>query len=142
MRIQISDLWRWDGTIDRGPYALIGLVGFAIKHNIDRFTAPLVFHRKWSLFNYWIPPTTAIRITALSHQDAMLLGTLLILALPFIWIGVALTLRRLRAVRLPTWLVIFFFLPVINLVFFLLLSIIPTRQAGNTQKPRPGGSSA
>lgn len=134
MKIKFSDLWRWDGTIDRGPYALIGLVGFAIKHNIDRFVATLVFHRKWSLFNYWIPPTTAIRITALSHQDAMLLGTLLILALPFIWIGVVLTVRRLRAIRIPTWLVIIFFLPVINLVFFLLLSILPTRRIGDSQK--------
>jgi len=139
MKIQLSDLWRWDGTVDRGPYALIGLVGFAIKHNIDRLVATLVFHRKWSLFNYWIPPTTAIRITALSHQDAMLLGTLLVLALPFIWIGVVLTMRRLRAIRMPTWLVIFFFLPVINLVFFLLLSILPTRQTGGRQGPQPGG---
>lgn len=142
MRLQLSDLWRWDGTIDRGPYALIGLVGFVIKHNLDRFVATLVFHRKWSLFNYWIPPTTAIRITALSHQDAMLLGTLLVMALPFIWVGVALTLRRLRAIRLPTWLVVFFFLPVINLVFFLLLSILPTRRIGDSQKLQSVGEAA
>ncbi len=64
MKIQFSDLWRWDGTIDRGPYALIGLLGFGIKHNIDRFVATLVFHRQWSLFNYWIPPTKAVQITS------------------------------------------------------------------------------
>ena len=35
-------LWRWDGTVDRGPYALIGLVGFALKHNLDRLLATVV----------------------------------------------------------------------------------------------------
>ena len=95
MKIQISDLWRWDGAVDRGPYALIGLLGFAIKHNIDRFVATLVFNRKWSLFNYWIPPTAAVHITSLPKNDAVLLATMLAVALPFIWSGVVLTLRRL-----------------------------------------------
>ncbi len=61
------------------------------------------------------------------------------MALPFIWVGVVLTLRRLRAIRLPVWLVIFFFLPVINLVFFLLLSIVPTRQVEDPHRLPPGG---
>lgn len=139
MKIRISDLWRWDGTVDRGPYALIGLLMFGLKHNIDRFVATLVFNRHWSVFNYWIPPTQAVRITSLSTPDAMLLGTLLALSLPFIWIGVVLTLRRLRAIGLPVWLVVIFFLPVINLAFFLLLSVMPSRQAGTRHDNRPAG---
>jgi len=127
MKIHFSDLWRWDGTIGRGPYALIGVIGFAIKHNLDRLVASLVFHRRWDLFNYWIPPTRAVRITALPRQDASMLATLLALALPFIWAGVVLTLRRLRAIGLPIWLVVIFFLPFVNLLFFLLLSILPSR---------------
>ena len=39
MSFRVADLWRWDGTIDRGPYLLIGLTGFALKHNLDRFLA-------------------------------------------------------------------------------------------------------
>jgi len=39
MKITFGDLWRSSGTIDRGPYALIGLIGFALKHNLDRFVA-------------------------------------------------------------------------------------------------------
>ncbi|HLY63777.1 MAG TPA: hypothetical protein VKV95_23810 [Terriglobia bacterium] len=131
MKLRISDLWRWDGTVDRGPYALIGLLLFGLKHNIDRFVATLVFHRQWSLFNYWIPPTRAVRITSLARPDALMLGALLLLALPFIWIGVVLTLRRLRAIGLPIWLVVCFFLPVVNLVFFLVLSVVPTRLPGD-----------
>jgi len=40
---------------------------------------------------------------------------------------VVLTLRRLRAIGLHAWLVVFFFVPVINLIFFLILSVAPTR---------------
>ena len=35
-RWRFLDLWRLDGTIGRGTYATVGLVGFAIKHNLDR----------------------------------------------------------------------------------------------------------
>jgi len=127
MSARLAYLFRWDGTVDRGPYLAIGLLGFALKHNLDRFLATFVFHRPWELFNYWIPPTKALRLRELPREDAFFLAAMLGLALPFIWVGVALTARRLRAVRLPTWLVALFFLPVANLVFFLVLSVLPSR---------------
>src|SRR3989442_1028740 len=36
VQIRFSDLWRFEGKVDRGTYAFVGLAGFAIKHNIDR----------------------------------------------------------------------------------------------------------
>ncbi|HSY30624.1 MAG TPA: hypothetical protein VLA42_01425 [Verrucomicrobiae bacterium] len=33
----IASLWRFDGTVSRQSYALVGFIGFAIKHNIDRY---------------------------------------------------------------------------------------------------------
>lgn len=126
--------------MDRGRYALVGVVGFAIKHNLDRLVAAAVFHRLWGLFNYWIPPTRAVRITALPRSDAALLATMLALALPFIWVGVALTLRRLRAVGLPVALVVLFFAPVLNLAFFAVLSVLPSKPAGQPVLPAPHGA--
>jgi uncharacterized membrane protein YhaH (DUF805 family)/uncharacterized protein YndB with AHSA1/START domain len=127
MTFSISHLWRSDGTIGRGAYALVGILGFALKHNLDRLLATLVFHRPWSLFNYWIPPVHVLHLSSLPRSDAIFLLTMLILALPFIWVGVALTIRRLRAIGLPYLLVVLFFVPVLNLLFFLLLSTIPSR---------------
>jgi hypothetical protein len=127
VKIRLSDLWRWDGGIDRGPYALIGVVGFALKHNLDRLVASLVFNRPWGIFNYWIPPGEMVRITSLSPQDVRFFATLVAMALPFIWIGVALTMRRLRAIGLPVWLAVLFFAPALNLLFFLLLSVLPSK---------------
>ncbi len=138
MKTKFLDLWHWEGRLERGPYACIGLVGFAIKHNLDRLVATLVFHRQWRLFNYWIPLTQAVHITLLSRADAAFLATMLAMALPFIWVGVVLTLRRLRSAGLPTWMVTVFFVPVVNLMFFLLLSILPSREADSGAPLRAG----
>jgi uncharacterized membrane protein YhaH (DUF805 family) len=122
---KLSELAQWGGEIDRGPYAVIGLICFAVKHNADRFVARTVFHRPWGLFNYLIPPGEPLRITSLPKQDVEFFATLLAIALPFIWVGVVLTVRRLRSIGLPIGLAVVFFVPAINLLVFLLLSLLP-----------------
>ena len=133
MKFSVTQLFRPTAPVDRGPYAIIGLLGFALKHNLDRIVASLVFHRPWDLFNYWIPIRSVIHITALSDADARFLATMVLLALPFIWVGVVLTIQRLRSAGLPPELVTLFFVPCANLAFFLFLSIIPGRDS--TAKP-------
>ncbi|MGH9788520.1 MAG: DUF805 domain-containing protein [Candidatus Acidiferrales bacterium] len=130
MSIRASDLWRLDGTIERGPYLVFGLLLFALKHNLDRFLASYVFDRPWGLFNYWIPLDRAARVTELSRDDALFLAAMVALALPFIWFGVALTVKRLRAVQLSLWLALLFFVPAVNLFLFLLLSTLPSKPVG------------
>jgi len=127
MKIRVTDLWTSNGTIDRGPYALVGVVGFALKHNLDRLVATYAFHRPWDLFNYWVPIRDVARVTALPSTDAAFLATMVALALPFIWVGVALTMKRLRSASLPAPLLVLFFVPFLNLLFFLILSLIPAR---------------
>jgi hypothetical protein len=134
MKIKFADLWRSSGTVDRGTYALVGLVGFALKHNLDRFVATSVFHRPWGLFNYWVPLRDVARITALRRDDAKFLETMVVLALPFVWVGVALTLKRLRSANLPSQLVLLFFVPFLNLLFFLLLCLMPARNSTVTER--------
>lgn len=132
--MKFPDLWSSEGVIHRGPYTLIGLVGFAVKHNLDRALASLVFHRKWGLFNYWIPLHQAVRITSLAPADRTFLLSMLVLSLPFIWVGVVLTMRRLRAAGLPAWLVLLFFAPYLNLLFFVILCIYPSRRDDEVQR--------
>jgi hypothetical protein len=122
---KFAQLWRSAGTVNRGTYALVGLIGFAIKHNLDRFVAFYGFHRPWALFNYWMPVRDVARVTQLPHSDALFLATMVALALPFIWIGVAMTIKRLRSAGLPPQLVALFFIPVFNLLFFLVLCLWP-----------------
>ena len=129
MKFSLSQLWQPSGTIGRGPYLAAGLFLFGVKHNLDRCLATFVFGQPWGLFNYWVP-AGALNIRHLPHDQIAFLGAMLILSLPFIWSGVCLTLARLRDTRLPLWLVFGFFLPFVNLLFFLLLSVLPGVTAG------------
>jgi len=134
MKIKFADLWRPGGTIDRGTYALVGLLGFGVKHNLDRLVATYGFHREWGLFNYWVPVRDVARITDLRDGEAAFLGAMVALAIPFIWVGTVLTLKRLRSAGLSPWLVLLFFVPILNLLFFLLLSLVPERPDSTEQK--------
>jgi hypothetical protein len=143
MKMKFGDFWRSSGTIGRGAYALVGVLGFAFKHNLDRMVATLGFHRPWGLFNYWVPVRDVARITELRGDEAVFLGTMVALSLPFIWVGVVLTMKRLRSAGLPTHLVALFFLPFLNLLFFLILCLWPERDpASEGSKAREGSSLA
>ena len=62
-------------------------------------------------------------------RDLPLYATLAAVAVPFVWAGVFLTLRRLRDAGLPVWLVALFFVPFLNLLLFLVLCAAPTAAA-------------
>ncbi|HLA10117.1 MAG TPA: DUF805 domain-containing protein [Pyrinomonadaceae bacterium] len=123
MSIDPPHVFTFGGRISRAPYFLIGTLLFAAKHNIDRLIATS-FGFEWSLFNYWIFDEGGL--TNIKGLQRSFLTVLLLVALPFVFIGVALTLRRLRDANLPSWLVLLFFVPFLNLLFFLLLSVVPS----------------
>ena len=76
-----ASLWNWERPIDRGPYLVIGLLLFALKHHLDRWVASYGFQRKWSVFNYWMPDAV-FRMTTLPENDRRLFVSLFVLALP------------------------------------------------------------
>src|SRR4051794_29142037 len=120
-----AQLWTSEGKVDRRTYALVGIIGFAIKHNLDRLVATVGVHRPWTLFNYWVPLRDVPRVTQVPGDEAVFLATMVALSLPFIWIGIVLTLKRLRSAGLPSPLVALFFLPFLNLLFFVGLCLLP-----------------
>jgi hypothetical protein len=132
MSSPLATLLSWRGTIDRGPYVLVGVVLFAIKHNLDRFVATFFFNHPWSIFNYWMFEDHR-HLDAIPAGRAKFYATMVALAIPFIYVGVVLSLKRLRAIGLPLWLVAFFFVPFLNLFFFLLLSVLPSREGAGVR---------
>lgn len=125
MGLRASDFWTWRGTVGRAKYAGLGILLFATKHNLDRLIASL-FGYPWGIFNYWTYDEPLQVATSGGSSRASFYATLVLVALPFIWVGVVLTLRRLRDANLPLWLVALFFLPFVNLFFFLALAVIPS----------------
>lgn len=125
--LKISDLWRWDGEMERSSYLIWGSSLCTVKFFFDTYISNTFFHHSWSIFNY-IAPGQALDVLALSTADKIFYGTMLGLSLPFIWTGVSMTMRRLRAAGLPIWLVKLFFIPVVNLIMFTALCILPSQK--------------
>jgi uncharacterized membrane protein YhaH (DUF805 family) len=128
MAFQFSDLWRWAGKVGRAKYAAVGLIGVLIKYNVDRLIAGAFLGYEKTFLNYWAPLGKAARLDHLSSAEAKFLATLLLFSIPFLWVGVAMTVRRLRDAGQPVWLVVLFFTPVINVLFFLALCGLPPRE--------------
>jgi uncharacterized membrane protein YhaH (DUF805 family) len=126
--MEFANLWRWDGKVGRAQYAAVGLIGVIIKHFLDRMFAAAFFPEHITFFNYWAPLGKAARLDHLSNTEAKFLATLLLFSIPFIWVGVVMTVQRLRDAGQPIWLVGLFFAPVINVLFFLALCVLPPRE--------------
>ena len=120
-------IFNWDGRAGRARYLGTGLVLLAIKHNLDRLLA-YMFGYPWSPISYWVFISPNGGIKALKPDDAMFYVVLLLFAMPFICVGTAMTLQRLRDAGLPLWLVMLFYIPFLNLIFFAILSVIPSRR--------------
>src|SRR5262245_58587078 len=110
MRIRASDLWRMDGTIDRGPYFVLGTTLLFLKLGLDYLVATWLFGRIWTPFEYAVPAVMG-GLFSMSAGDRNFYGTMSIAALPFLASGLVLTVRRLRSAGLPRWAVVLFFSP-------------------------------
>jgi len=127
--LRLSDLWRWEGGLDRGAYAFWGLLLAALKYNFDRLLISTAGGLPWKPGLYWMPGDTFGALL----NDPSLAGVrwvLLLTALPFLWSGVVLSLRRLHSAGLPPWLVVLFFMPALNVLFFVMMSFMPPRPTG------------
>ncbi len=128
MSKSVQSIWRWDGEIGRGKFALIGILLFFVKLNLDRFVAIVGFGKHWTIFSYWFPLDQLTSFNQISPPNQKFLVTMVLLALPFIWIGVTLTSKRLRNAGLPVWLVVLFFVPFLNVLFLAFLCLVPEQE--------------
>ena len=118
-------LFSWNGKVDRGFYAIAGLVLFIVKWNTDRLLGGHFFSVSWMPYQYLLP---GIELPEAAHDQRDLFLVLAVTALPFIYVGVILTVKRLRSIGVPSFLAVMFFMPFINLLFFTVLSFLPAKR--------------
>ena len=108
--------------VDRGTYFRHGLGLTAFKYALD---AALIWRFAgvvWTPFDY-LSPLLSTRQRLLETGPSWLLAVLVLIALPFLWIGVSMTMRRAVDAGASPGLALLFFIPVLNILLMLALCI-------------------
>ena len=114
------------GRVGRGTYAAVGFGLMIVKFGVD---AALVYARLgvlWTPLDY-LNPVFFLRQETLGpeatggFQLAMAAWTL-----PFLWIGVSMTLRRAYDAGMSAWTGLLFFVPLVNYCLMLILCVRPS----------------
>jgi hypothetical protein len=108
--------------VDRGTYLRVGLGLTAIKYALDAVLVARFAGIVWTPLNY-LSPLWTTRQALLSDGPSWLLPLMAVIALPFLWIGVSMTMRRAVDAGLSPGLALLFFLPGINLLLMLFLCL-------------------
>ncbi len=119
----------------REVYAVAGVLLALLKFWIDMHIAAR-YGVRWLPMSYWILPVQDSLAQIGSDALRTMYLTMLWTALPFALVGVALTYLRLRTVGLHGAWVLLFFVPLLNVLLFLSLCLLPDR-AGAPPVPVP-----
>jgi uncharacterized membrane protein YhaH (DUF805 family) len=117
--------------VGRAAYFLSGGFLMGLKYTVDMALFKLVTGRTWTPEAY-LSPLLSSRTrfdVPVPPAPTWLWIALAAWALPFLWIGVSMTLRRAIDAGLSPWTCLLFFVPLVNWILMALLSIAP---------PRPG----
>jgi len=134
LKENISYLWNWTDPISRMSYLSIGLVLLALKIHLDRY---LVF--RISNLDHPIHFLNVYGLTNLSQDETAIYWVLLLVTLPFLYLGLMLTVRRMRSVGLSPWFALLLFVPGLNILLILFLCILPPESSasGDHEDQRP-----
>ncbi len=118
--------WNLSSPCSRLNYLLWGgALGF-LKFNLDRFLVVRSGNSRWSpLYYFEQSDFFGVFATARDYRQSVLL--LVLCALPFVWLGISLTVRRLKSAGLTPGLALLFFVPLVNILFFIVLCLLPDR---------------
>jgi uncharacterized membrane protein YhaH (DUF805 family) len=118
--------------VDRRSYLRHGALLTALKFAGDGAMVRLTTGRWWTPLDY-LNPSFISRERSLGPHSEWLLAALAAWALPFLWVGVSMTLRRIIDTGWSPWDVLFFFLPIVNWILILALVFAPSRALPKTQ---------
>ncbi len=117
----------WFGFSDRvarGTYFRHGALLTAFKYAVDALLIWRFADVVWTPLDY-LSPLWTTRQQLLQSGPSWLLPALVAIALPFLWIGVSMSMRRAVDAGRSPWLALLFFVPVINFALMAVLSLLP-----------------
>ena len=120
-------LWfSFDPPVCRRDYIVSGLSLAIVKYVGDAAIIYALSGHRWTPLDY-LAPSAALGATKTALNGPLWLLPLLALwSLPFLWIGVSMSMRRAADAKWSAWTGILFLVPLINYAAILLLAALPT----------------
>jgi uncharacterized membrane protein YhaH (DUF805 family) len=133
LRDDLRSAFRLRGPLSRRTFFTAGVTLTLVKYIIDATVIYALTGIVWHPTDYLAPLMTLSGgvVTAMAAGVSL---ALLLWTLPFLWVGVTMTVRRAIDAGLPGWISVAFFLPVLNYILMLVLVAAPTSRA----QPLPG----
>ena len=115
--------------VPRRTYVAWGLGLAVLKFAIDTAVVYSFTGKTWSPLGY-VVPSVVLREGAVGSGPAAMHALLVVLALPFLWIGLSMSVRRAADAGISPWLGAGFLVPLFNYVTILVLSVVPSKDSG------------
>lgn len=134
-------LWfTFDDRVSRYDYIVSGLVLAAIKYLGDALMVWFGTGRLWTLTDY-LRSAYSLASARLEGAPGWLAPALMVWVLPFVWIGVKMSMRRAMDAGRSPWLALLFFVPILGYLLMLALSVLPTKDESRVAPPPSGDGS-
>ena len=114
-----------DPPLSRRQYLRAGLALMALNDAVDAAVILLATNVVWTPLDYVLSLANLANSKAAAFTPGLSI-VLLIWTLPFLWVGVLLSVRRAQDAGLPAWIVVAFFIPVVNYILMIALAVWPT----------------
>lgn len=134
----LARLWfTFEEPVGRRTYLLHGMALMVVKYAGDALIVGLGTGRIWTPVDY-LTFAASVMSRTLADAPAITLFLLALWALPFIWIGLSMSLRRALDAGRSAWLSLLFFVPYANYAFMLAMTALPSAtRRRRAPPPRP-----
>ena len=106
------------------------------KYLVDATVVWSYTGRWWSPLDY-VSPLASVRIGALAGVPPVVMLALALWTLPFLWIGVSMSIRRAVDAGRSAWFAVGFFIPYLKYLLMITLCVLPTEPAAQWREREP-----
>ena len=131
MRSFFSRYFGFEQPVDRRTYLRTGIALMALKYAIDAIAIYEVTGQLWTPADYLLPLLT-VRASKANALPFPFATGLILWTLPFVWVGVSMTLRRAIDAGKSPWYSLLFFIPLVNYAVMLWLASVPSAGASGS----------
>jgi hypothetical protein len=126
--------------VSRRAYALSGFALMGLKYAAEALLVHRITGRLLTPLDY-LNPLLGSRRAVMAQAD-WLLWVIVAWTLPFLWIGVTMTLRRAENAGVTPFLAVLYFVPVVNYILMIVLCLLPAHPRAITRPHLPPAISA